>query len=135
MILFSSSAPLLSDINLVFQYITLVLLIAGYVERKPRKKHGYIMLSAFLITVATTIAIMAPAFLIAPSVYGLLTYIHIIIGTLAILFGALFVFRFITQMREKKPLVCGTKNIMRLAIIFWIAQILDGTLMYIMLYM
>jgi uncharacterized membrane protein YozB (DUF420 family) len=135
MVLFGNSAPILADINLILQYITLVLLIVGYVNRKPRKTHGYIMLSVFLITVGTTIAIMAPAILIAPSFYGLPTYIHAIVGTLAILFGSLFIYRFITAMRNQKPLVCGTKNIMRIAVILWIVQILEGTLMYAVLYM
>jgi uncharacterized membrane protein YozB (DUF420 family) len=135
MILFGSSAILLSDINLVLQYVTLVLLIAGYVKRKRRKIHGYIMLFVFLITVGTTIGIMAPAIVIAPSFYPVQTNVHVIVGTVAIIFGALFVYRFVTAIRNQKPLTCGTKNVMRIAVVLWIAQVLEGTIMYIMLYL
>jgi hypothetical protein len=134
MVLFGSSAPLLIDVNLILQYVTLILLIVGYVKRKPFKTHGYIMLLVLLITVGTTIAIMAPRILIALGSYGYPIIVHAALGITSILLGSLFAFRFITAIRNKKPLTCGTKNIMRLALILWIMPILAGTMMYVTLY-
>jgi uncharacterized membrane protein YozB (DUF420 family) len=135
MVLFGSSAPLLSDINLILQYVTLVLLIVGYVKRKPFKTHGYIMLTVLLITIGTTIAVMAPALFVAAGIYGYPAIAHAALGITAMLLGTLFAFRFITALRNGKPLMCGTKNMMRLALILWIIPILSGTMIYITLYM
>ncbi|TFG29496.1 hypothetical protein EU528_09605 [Candidatus Thorarchaeota archaeon] len=135
MVLFGSSAPILVDINLILQYITLVLLVIGYVKRKPFKTHGNIMLSVLLITVATTILLMAPRLLITFDAYGIPIVAHAILGTVTILLGALFATRFILAIKNETPLQCGTKNWMRLALIMWIIPIFLGSMMYFALYM
>jgi predicted ferric reductase len=135
MVLFGSSAPFLSDINLILQYITLVLLVIGYIKRKPFKTHGYLMIIVLLITVGTTLAIMAPALLIAFSVYGYLMLAHAAIGTIAMILGCLFAIRFILAVRNQKPLTCGTKTMMRLALILWVMPMLSGTIEYVILYL
>jgi hypothetical protein len=134
MVLFGSSAPLLVDINLILQYVTLMLLIVGYIKRKPFKTHGTIMLSVLAITISTTILVMAPRILIALGSYGYPIIAHAVLGIVSIFFGSLFATRFITAIRNQKPLTCGTKNMMRLALILWIIPILSGTMMYITLY-
>jgi hypothetical protein len=135
MILFGSSAGILVDVNLMLQYVTLVLLIIGYVKRKPFKTHGYIMLSVLIITVVTTLVIMAPRLLITFDSYGFPIVVHAILGTSTIILGALFASRFIIAIRNNRPLTCGTKNMMRLALILWIIPIIAGTMMYITLYL
>jgi asparagine N-glycosylation enzyme membrane subunit Stt3 len=135
MILFGSSAGILVDVNLMLQYVTLVLLIIGYVKRKPFKTHGYIMLSVLIITVVTTLVIMAPRLFITFDSYGFPIVVHSILGTSTIILGALFASRFIIAIRNNRPLTCGTKNMMRLALILWIIPIIAGTMMYITLYL
>ena len=135
MVLFGSSAPLLVDINLILQYVTLVLLIVGYVKRKPFKTHGFIMLAVLSITVGTTLLLMAPRIFIALASYGVPIVAHAILGTVTILLGAVFASRFILAVRNESPLLCGTKNWMRLALIMWIFPIFAGTMMYFTLYM
>jgi uncharacterized membrane protein YozB (DUF420 family) len=135
MILFGSSADILVDCNLIFQYLTLVLLVIGCVKRKPFKTHGTIMLSVLVITIGTTILLMAPRLLITFSSYGTPIIVHAILGTSTIILGTLFAGRFIIAVRNNKPLTCGTKNLMRLALILWIIPIIAGTMMYITLYL
>jgi len=130
MILFGSSAPLLVDVNLILQYLTLILLIVGYVKRKPFKTHGYLMLVVLLITLGTTLLIMVPRLVLAYGVFGYLIVAHAIVGIIAILLGSLFASRFILAIRNNKPLTCGTKNMMRLALLLWIIPIIAGTWMY-----
>ncbi|MGY5879722.1 MAG: hypothetical protein RTV31_05700 [Candidatus Thorarchaeota archaeon] len=135
MVLFGSSAPIFVDVNLILQYVTLVLLVVGYVKRKPFKTHGYIMLSVLLITVGTTLLVMAPRLFVTLSSYGYPIFAHAILGTITILLGALFSSRFILALRNNTPLKCGTKNWMRLTLILWIIPVLAGTMMYVTLYL
>lgn len=132
--LFGTAAPILIDINLVLQYITLILLVVGYIKKKPFKTHGYIMLSMLLITVGTTLLVMAPRLLMTYTSYGPTVIVHASFGIVCILLGTLFSYRFITAVRNEKPLLCGTKNMMRLAFILWLVPILAGTMMYVALY-
>jgi len=134
MVLFGSSAPILVDFNLLLQYITLVLLIIGYIKRKPFKTHGYIMLMVLLTSVGTTLLIMAPRIFIAFDSYGVPIIGHAILGTVTILLGAVFSSRFILAMKNDTPLKCGTKNWMRLALIMWIIPVFLGSMMYFTLY-
>lgn len=134
MVLFGSSAPLLVDINLILQYASLVLLIVGYVKRKPYKTHGNLMIVVLLLTVGTTVLIMAPRLLGVLSIYGDMVLVHAGIGVMAMILGTLFALNFAKALQTKQPLTCGTKNMMRLALILWTIPILFGTFMYTTLY-
>jgi hypothetical protein len=135
MILFGSSAPLLVDINILLQYITLSLLIVGYIKRKPFKTHGQIMLLVLLITIGTTIFIMAPRLATSYSTHGSIILAHTSIGLLSMILGGVFAIRFIVAIRKNTPLQCGTKNWMRLALILWLIPILAGTGLYVTTYL
>jgi uncharacterized membrane protein YozB (DUF420 family) len=133
--LFGTAAPVLVDINMILQYVTLLLLIAGYVKRKPFKTHGYLMLSVLIITVGTTIFVMAPRLLLTMTDFGIAVIGHAAVGIIAIILGALFAARFIMAVRNQQPLTCGTKTMMRVAFILWIVPVFFGTAMYIFLYL
>ncbi len=135
MVLFGSSAPLIVDVNLVLQYISLVLLIVGYVKKKPFKTHGNLMVLLLLITVSTTVTIMAPRLFITLSSYGQMIFAHVILGILAMCLGIIFTFRYIRALQNNTPLICGSKNMMRLALLLWIIPILGGTMAYVTLYL
>jgi hypothetical protein len=134
--LFGTIAPIFIDVNLILQYVTLVILIIGYFKTKPRKIHGYLMVLVLFITAITTILVMAPRLLIAIAAGGdPFAVLHASIGSLAIILGAVFASRFIIATTNKKPLVCGTKRMMRIAFILWILPIISGTTIYILLYL
>jgi uncharacterized membrane protein YozB (DUF420 family) len=132
--LFGTAAPVLVDINLILQYVTLVLLVVGYIKRKPFKTHGYMMMAVLIITVGTTILVMAPRLLLTMTSFGILVIGHATVGTIGIVLGAVFASRFIMAIRDQKPLTCGTKRMMRIAFILWLVPILFGTVMYLSLY-
>ncbi|TFG07136.1 hypothetical protein EU522_01010 [Candidatus Thorarchaeota archaeon] len=132
--LFGTSASILVDINLILQYITLVLLIIGWVKKKPYKQHGYLMMVVLVITLVTTIAIMAPSLLVTYETYGVTIVVHAVFGITAMILGTLFAYRFIAAMRKGEPLLCGTKNLMRFAFLLWLIPILGGTVAYISMY-
>ncbi len=133
--LFGTAAEVLVDINLVLQYVALVLLVVGYVKRKPFKNHGYIMISVLSITLGTTLFVMAPRLLATYALYGPNIIGHAAIGIISMLLGALFTIRFITAVRKGTPLACGTKNWMRLAFVLWLIPIIFGTGVYVTLYL
>lgn len=132
--LFGTSAEFLVDINLILQYITLILLVVGYMKRKTFKNHGYTMMVVLVVTVGTTLLVMAPRLLATFAVYGPLILVHSAIGIMSMLLGAIFSFRFIVAVQNEKPLLCGTKNMMRLAFVLWVGPIISGTLMYFAMY-
>ncbi|MFW9834118.1 MAG: hypothetical protein ACFFEK_09000 [Candidatus Thorarchaeota archaeon] len=133
--LFGTAAPILVDINLILQYLTLVLLIVGYLKTKPRKTHGYLMMVVFLLTIGTTVFVMAPRILFALSNYGYIVLAHAGVGITAMLLGTLFGLNFGMALSNKQPLVCGSKKMMRVAFILWLLPILSGTLTYVGLYL
>ena len=133
--LFGTAAPVLYDVNLILQYVTLVILIIGYFKTKPRKTHGYLMVLVLFITAITTILIMAPRLLPAIAGGDLFAVLHASIGSLAIILGAVFASRFIIATTNKQPLVCGTKRMMRIAFILWILPVFSGSAIYILLYL
>ncbi len=132
--LFGTAATLLIDFNLILQYIVLILLVVGYVKRKPLKNHGYLMMTVLLISVGTTLLIMAPRFLDTYTTYGPMVLAHMIGGIITMLLTAVFTFRFIRALRNENPLACGTKYWMWLAFILWLIPIFGGTMLYFTLY-
>ncbi|MFW9786492.1 MAG: hypothetical protein ACFFE2_01610 [Candidatus Thorarchaeota archaeon] len=130
-----TTAPLLVDVNLILQYLTLILLIVGYVKRKPLKTHGYIMLLVLLIGILTTFAVMAPSLLPTAAIFGVAVFGHAAAGTIAMLLGVLFTYRFVIALRNEQPLSCGKKRNMRIALILWIVLVLFGTMIYLSLYL
>ncbi|NHI88041.1 MAG: hypothetical protein EAX87_00880 [Candidatus Thorarchaeota archaeon] len=133
--LFGTTAPVFIDVNLILQYVTLVILIIGYFKTKPRKTHGYLMVLVLFITAITTILIMAPRLLVAIAGGDIFAVLHASIGSLAIILGAVFASRFIIATTNKQPLVCGTKRMMRIAFVLWVLPILSGSAIYILLYL
>ena len=133
--LFGTGADVLVDINLILQYVTLILLVVGYVRRRPFKTHGHIMTTVLAITIATTVLVMAPRLLLVYRVYGLGILFHAFGGLATLVLGGLFVYRFISALQNDKPLLCGTKNMMRLALILWFIILLGGTAVYFTLYL
>lgn len=133
--MFGTGADVLVDINLILQYVTLILLLVGYVRRRPFKTHGRILTTALTITIVTTVLVMAPRLLLAYRVYGLGILFHAFGGLSTLALGGLFVYRFISALQNGKPLLCGTKNMMRLALILWVIILLGGTAVYFTLYL
>jgi uncharacterized membrane protein YozB (DUF420 family) len=132
--IFGNSAELIVDINLIIQYVILVLLVIGYIKKKPYKSHGNLMLATTLLTLATILIIMAPRLVLYYTLYPPLIYVHAIIGVITIAIALLFNVRFVTALRGKQPLTCGTKTTMRIAVLIWLITLFGGTLIYLETY-
>ena len=78
---------------------------------------------------------MAPRLLGAIDIYGYVPILHAGVGISAMLLGTFFAVNFIRALQTNKPLTCGTKNMMRLALILLILPVFSGTLMYATFYM
>lgn len=132
--IFGNSADIIVDINLIIQYVILVLLVIGYIKKKPYRSHGNLMLLTTLLTLATILTIMVPRLVMFYALYPPLIYIHAIIGGITIAIALLFNIRFMTALRGKQPLKCGTKNAMRIALLIWLITLFGGTLIYLETY-
>ncbi|MFW9870903.1 MAG: hypothetical protein ACFFEL_14835 [Candidatus Thorarchaeota archaeon] len=132
--LFGNSASIIVDVNLIIQWVIFVFLLIGYLKRRELKTHGYLMVVALILNVVTTLLVMAPSLVLNSSTLPITVYPHAIVGTLAILFGLLFSFKFLTELRSNQPLVCGTKRNMRIAFILWIVPVFFGTFLYVTIY-
>ena len=129
-----NSAPLIVDVNLVLQYVVLLLIIIGYIKKKPYKTHGQLMALATIINLITILTIMAPILIQYSSLLPPTIYLHAVVGGLASILSLIFVFRFFIATRAGQPLACGKRWQMFLVLIFWFIPILGGTFFYISTY-
>jgi hypothetical protein len=132
--LFGNSAPILIDINLILQYVVLILLVVGYIKKKPFKTHGTFMALATILNLSTILLIMAPALIQYAAFYDATIYFHAIVGILVQVISLVFVLRFFMATRAGNPLMCGKRLHMYIAISLWFITVLGGTFFYLNAY-
>ena len=132
--IFGNPASIIIDVNLIIQWVIFVILLVGYLKRGERKTHGYLMVVALIVNLITTLLIMAPSLVLNIDTLPITALPHAAGGTLAILLGLLFSFKFLTALRNSQPLACGTRRNMRIAFILWIVPVFFGTFLYMMIY-
>ena len=132
--IFGNPASIIVDVNLIIQWVIFVILLVGYLKRGERKTHGYLMVVALIVNLITTLLIMAPSLVLNIDTLPITALPHAAGGTLAILLGLLFSFKFLTALRNSQPLACGTRRNMRIAFILWIVTVFFGTFLYMMIY-
>jgi uncharacterized membrane protein YozB (DUF420 family) len=132
--LFGNPAEVIIDVNLIIQWVVFVILLLGYMKRRPLETHGRLMATATIINLLTVLLIMGLSLILN---WGLLPWEvlpHSAVGILAILFGLLFSFRFLAATRGQGPLECGNRRMMRIAFILWIVPVFFGTYLYVSIY-
>jgi uncharacterized membrane protein YozB (DUF420 family) len=132
--LFGTSAPVLSDLNLLLQILIFVLLVVG--GRFGRKKtksslqiHGRIMIVAILLNTLSILLIMGPSFfggfdfvLEELFVIGFpLTLVHHFFGLVAEILGVILIFRKFGKVRMW----------MRLTFFSWLLSFVLGVIFYL----
>ncbi|MHA1902355.1 MAG: hypothetical protein ACXADL_02815 [Candidatus Thorarchaeota archaeon] len=140
--IFGTGAETIFELNLIIQLALLVLLLIGYAKRRTFRFHGTIMATALIINMITVLTIMGPSFVLyfnlliaAPLSPGnLITIIHVILGTIALLFGILFSIRFMLAIRRSGPLACGTRRLMQLTALLWLSSLFGGLGFFIYFY-
>jgi uncharacterized membrane protein YozB (DUF420 family) len=124
---------MISDLNLVLQIAIFVIFLTGifFIKRKKKnlKKHRLLMAAAILLNFVSIFTVMGRSFLIY---FGLLierfyyfgpliTWIHAIVGGLAMIMGIRFLFR------HPKNIVLN----MRIAAVLWTIALILGIVFYI----
>jgi hypothetical protein len=140
--LFGTSASIFADINLLIQIVLLVLLIYGSIKSKPYPFHGKIMTVLTIVTLLTTVFIMAPALFLKWDLFAAIPFppgssiviVHHIAGLVALLLGLLWTYRYLDARRNQKPFTCGSRRMMWLTAILWAYSLFGGILVYLIVY-
>ncbi|MHA2322397.1 MAG: hypothetical protein ACXACG_12165, partial [Candidatus Thorarchaeota archaeon] len=125
--IFGNPASIIIDVNLIIQWVIFVFLLLGYLKRRDLKTHGYLMVVALILNLVTTLFVMAPSLVLNLATLPITVLPHSAVGTLAILFGLLFSFKFLVALRNNEPLACGTRRNMLIAFALWIVPVFFGT--------
>jgi|GEM_PF-3553550 len=135
--------PLLSNLNLILQIIILGLLgLAVYFRFKNSLvRHGFMMGAAIGLHTAAIFGIMVPSMLGLDGLLGnfmtnfaLITLTHAALGTLVEIMGVWLIVAWLHDSSRAVGKCSGRKNIMRITIILWLAELALGLLVYTMLY-
>ena len=132
--LFGNPASIIVDVNLIIQWVIFVLLLIGYMKRGERKTHGYLMVVALVLNLVTTLVVMAPSLVLNFGTLPITVLPHAAVGIIALLLGFLFSFKWLMALRSSKPVICGTRGMMRLAFVLWIVPVFFGTFLYLTIY-
>jgi uncharacterized membrane protein YozB (DUF420 family) len=136
--LLNTNAPLISEISMIIQLVSLGFLLIGFivVKRKNLRYHGVIMFLAFILNIITVLVVMLPTALgmIENSIpsFNLLFRSHILLGLFVIgLSGYILVnWRFM----EPGPTCSQNKKWMLGLSLAWMAQVIIGILLFTRLY-
>lgn len=142
--LFNANAPLLSDLNLLFQIAIFIFLVVGLLVVKLRPgfmKHGVLMGIALVFNTVSIGVVMVPSFLSFRALFSMLftrtaliVIGHTVIGGLAEILGIWLVGTWIFAHQEIKTCV-KKKNTMRITILLWLVELFLGMYVYTMLYL
>jgi len=135
---FGTRASLLSDLNLVFQIVLLMILLAGFRFGKNKtggslKIHGRLMTVLAVLNGLSILLVMGPSLFtnfgaVAGEIFVIgfpLTLLHHSIGLIAEILGVVLVFRKFGKVRTW----------MRIAFMLWLVALLLGIGLYFMYYL
>jgi uncharacterized membrane protein YozB (DUF420 family) len=136
--LLDTTAPLSSEISMIIQLVSLVIIIVGFVIVKQKKYriHGIVMFSATLMNTAAVLIVMIPVAirLSGTSIPGLnLTFrLHFLIGLIVELIAVYI----LVDWRFQKPgPTCFQRKKWMLGLsLTWIAEVILGILVFTKLY-
>ncbi|MCW4051866.1 MAG: DUF420 domain-containing protein [Candidatus Bathyarchaeota archaeon] len=140
--LFNLNAPLIADLNLVLQISILMLLIAGVVIARLRRKfnrHGVLMGIALALNTMSIVIVMLPSILSFSGLFAnlstpaVIVVTHAVLGVLVEVLGILLVANWIAQRVNIKSCV-GRRNLMRVTLLLWFLELVVGIYVYVMLY-
>lgn len=136
--LLDTTAPLSSEISMIIQLVSLVIIIVGFVIVKQKKYriHGIVMFSATLMNTAAVLIVMIPVAirLLGTSIPGFnLTFrLHFLIGLIVELVA---VYILIDWRFQKPGPTCFQRKKWMLGLsLTWIAEVILGILVFTKLY-
>ena len=140
--IFNAGAPFLSDLNLIFQVVIVVVLVLALFAIVKRKYaiHGAMMGSGIVLHTISIFTAMLPSFLSFgfpfsgfPIRLSTLLVIHAAAGSTVEVLGVWLVAAWIFN-RTKVDSCFRRKNIMLATIILWILEFVLGVFVYMTLY-
>jgi uncharacterized membrane protein YozB (DUF420 family) len=141
--IFSSNTVFITDVNLVIQIVTFLLIVLGF-RFKIRKKfqiHGYIMGVAVLLHLVFFIIAMWPSFsggfeFFTTSIFltGVLAmWIHAVAGTISLIIGLFIVLGWLLHVSDIARCF-KRKRLMDVTLIFWLISLIFGIVTYLGFY-
>ena len=142
--IFGTNAVLITDINLLIQIISFIILLSGliYKAKGNFKLHGSFMgLAVFLHLISFLIA-MGPSFIggfdfftTDTSLTGVQTmWVHAIAGTAALILGIVLVIAWILQSSNVKACI-RRKRLMDITALLWTISLIFGIATYLAFYL
>jgi uncharacterized membrane protein YozB (DUF420 family) len=133
------NAPTLSQINLAFQIMILVILFVTLALWQKHKNflHGLTMLIAVVLNIASFLVIMLPSLLSVgipqlSDVVSLVIFAHATLGVTTMILGLWLVGSWHLQSSIQN--CAAKKKVMRLTAVLWLVALLLGVLLYVYLY-
>ena len=141
--IFGTNAVLVTDINLLIQIISFVMLLTGLVYKtKGRfKMHGSLTGAAVILHLLSFLIAMTPSFLDGFEFFttetlqaGVQTmWIHAISGAVSLILGLFLIAAWVPRASNIKPCF-GRKRIMDATLILWTTSLTFGVVTYIIFY-
>lgn len=140
--IFGTEAILQTDINLILQITTILIVVISlvYKNRLKFKMHGALMGIAVIVHAISFFAVMGPSlssaseYFTSSSDLGVITmWIHAIPGTIAMFLGILLVASWVLQ--PSNLATCARrKRLMDITSLFWIVSLIFGIAAYTVFY-
>ena len=141
--IFGTSALLITDINLLIQIVSFMVLLIGviYKIKGEFKIHGFLMGLAVLLHFITFVVVMGPSFsggidFLTTSTADLgvqATWIHAITGGIAMILGIILVGLWIVNLSNTAGCV-KRKRIMDITVLMWALSLIFGIVTYLSFY-
>ncbi|MHA2356626.1 MAG: hypothetical protein ACXADC_15725 [Candidatus Thorarchaeota archaeon] len=137
-----TNADTIFEINLVIQFILILFLAFGFYKRRTFSYHGRIMALATLLNLGATAFVMLPSLITywglivanPTSPGNMITIVHVVVGSIAIVLGSLFSIRFLLAIRNSQPLACGTRRMMLSTLFLWLFALAGGISFFVFFY-
>jgi uncharacterized membrane protein YozB (DUF420 family) len=141
--IFSPGAPFLSDLNLILQVVIIAFLVSAVYFRLKHSfvRHALMMGAGISLHTVAIFAIMVPSLLSLGGLLGdlltrfsLMTLTHATAGGLVEIMGIWLIASWLTDTVHVEKCV-KRKNVMRVTIALWLAELVLGVYIYVMLYL
>jgi uncharacterized membrane protein YozB (DUF420 family) len=140
--IFSTSAPFLSDLNLILQIVIAAFLIVALFAalREKYMVHGLITGCSVTLSTISILIVMVPSLLALKGVVSglstslsLIVVTHAVVGTVVEILGVLLVASWVLE-KTRVDNCFRRKYIMMGTIILWLCELVLGVYVYLMLY-
>jgi uncharacterized membrane protein YozB (DUF420 family) len=141
--IFGTRALIQTDINLILQIVTFIIIVVSVVYKNKRKfkTHAGLMGTAVILLVVTLFAVMLPSFrnnydyftTATSELRVQTTWIHMILGAITLILGIVLVIAWVLQ--PSNIAGCSRrKRIMDITILLWFISLMFGIATYILFY-